>query len=90
MSSRAVACYTEDVAERKTKKTDMDDRQGLMLRLPKELHTALRHLSIDRAQSLNTLITDVLAEWWSKQPERGRYGDRGSRARRGDPGDASG
>jgi hypothetical protein len=52
-----------------------DDRQGLMLRLPKELHTALRHLSIDRKESLNALITAVLEEWWSKQPERGKYAD---------------
>lgn len=50
-----------------------DERQGLMLRLPVELHTALRHLSIDRKVSLNALITDVLEEWWSKQPERKKY-----------------
>jgi predicted HicB family RNase H-like nuclease len=50
-----------------------DDRQGLMLRLPKELHTALRHLSIDRKESLNALITEVLEDWWSKQPEHSSY-----------------
>jgi predicted HicB family RNase H-like nuclease len=57
-----------------TKKTEpADEKQGLMLRLPKSLHTALRHVSIDRGQSLNTLITDVLEQWWAKQPERTRY-----------------
>jgi predicted HicB family RNase H-like nuclease len=50
-----------------------DEKQGLMLRLPKSLHTALRHVSIDRGVSLNALITEVLEDWWSKQPERGRY-----------------
>jgi len=55
------------------KKTETDDRQGLMLRLPKELHTALRHLSIDRGESLNALITKVLEDWWSRQPEHKRY-----------------
>jgi hypothetical protein len=60
------------VATRKDRPTD-DERQGLMLRLPKELHTALRHLSIDRSVSLNAIITGVLEEWWTKQPERARY-----------------
>ena len=55
------------------KKTETDDRQGLMLRLPTELHTALRHLSIDRKVSLNALLTEVLEQWWSKQPERRKY-----------------
>lgn len=53
-----------------------DERQGLMLRLPSELHTALRHLSIDRKVSLNALITEVLEDWWAKQPERTTYGRR--------------
>ena len=53
-----------------------DERQGLMLRLPKELHTALRHLSIDRGVSLNAVITEVLEEWWAKQPEHATYSKR--------------
>jgi predicted HicB family RNase H-like nuclease len=44
-----------------------------MLRLPKNLHTALRHLSIDRGISLNALLTEVLEDWWAKQPERKKY-----------------
>lgn len=59
------------MASKKT--TETDDRQGLMLRLPKELHTGLRHLSIDRGVSLNALLTEVLEEWWSRQPERRKY-----------------
>ena len=55
------------------KKPVPDEKQGLMLRLPKSFHTALRHVSIDRGQSLNTLITEVLEEWWSKQPEHRKY-----------------
>jgi predicted HicB family RNase H-like nuclease len=60
------------VAAKKDRPKD-DERQGLMLRLPKELHTALRHLSIDRGVSLNAVITEVLEQWWTKQPERARY-----------------
>lgn len=62
------------MASKKDQATDA--RQGLMLRLPVELHTALRHLSIDRKVSLNALITEVLEDWWAKQPERARYSDR--------------
>jgi len=50
-----------------------DEKQGLMLRLPKNLHTGLRHLSIDRGVSLNALVTEVLEGWWERQPERRIY-----------------
>ena len=75
--------YMWHVAAKKVRPNE-DDRQGLMLRLPKELHTALRHLSIDRGVSLNAVITEVLEQWWAKQPERGRYSKEpgGSRGRR--------
>ncbi|MEO7329054.1 MAG: toxin-antitoxin system HicB family antitoxin [Minicystis sp.] len=56
-----------------------DEKQGLMLRLPKSLHTALRHFSVDRRVSLNALITEVLEAWWSKQPEHATYVRRSSR-----------
>jgi predicted HicB family RNase H-like nuclease len=55
------------------KEAASDRKRGLMLRLPKRLHTALRHVSIDRGVSLNALLTEVLEEWWSKQPEHTRY-----------------
>jgi predicted HicB family RNase H-like nuclease len=60
------------VASKKTTDTE-DKKRGLMLRLPPNLHTALRHVSIDRGQSLNTLITEVLEQWWGQQPERRKY-----------------
>lgn len=50
-----------------------EPEQKFVLRLPESLHHALRHVSIDRKTSLNALISEVLADWWSKQPERGRY-----------------
>lgn len=53
-----------------------------MLRLPKSLHTALRHVSIDRGVSLNALLTEVLEDWWSKQPEHATYAARAVRGRR--------
>ena len=64
--------YKRIVATKKTTESE-DEKHGLMLRLPKSLHTALRHVSIDRGQSLNTLITEVLKGWWAKQPEVVRY-----------------
>lgn len=64
--------YKWIVATKKTTEPE-DEKHGLMLRLPKSLHTALRHVSIDRGTSLNTLITEVLEEWWKKQPERSKY-----------------
>ena len=73
LSTEAAPSYARRVASKK--QAAEDDRQGLMLRLPKELHSALRHLSIDRKESLNALITTVLEDWWSRQPERERYAD---------------
>lgn len=55
------------------KEAASDEKQGLMLRLPKSLHTALRHVSIDRGVSLNALLTEVLEDWWTKQPEHKKY-----------------
>jgi predicted HicB family RNase H-like nuclease len=57
----------------------IDEKQGLMIRLPKSLHTGLRHLSIDRGVSLNSIITKVLEAWWAKQPERAKYRTGGRR-----------
>lgn len=50
-----------------------DEKQALMLRLPRRLHASLRHVAIDRGVSLNALLSEVLEEWWAKQPERARY-----------------
>ncbi|MEP7247160.1 MAG: toxin-antitoxin system HicB family antitoxin [Gammaproteobacteria bacterium] len=61
------------MAAKKMETAARDEKQGLMLRLPKSLHTALRHVSIDRGVSLNTLLTEVLEAWWAKQPERTKY-----------------
>ncbi|MFO0737567.1 MAG: toxin-antitoxin system HicB family antitoxin [Labilithrix sp.] len=55
------------------KEAASDEKQGLMLRLPKSLHTALRHVSIDRGVSLNALLTEVLEDWWVRQPEHKKY-----------------
>ena len=46
---------------------------GLMLRLPVSQHRLLRHLAIDRSQSLNDLMIEVVGEWLKKQPETKRY-----------------
>ena len=50
-----------------------EPEQKFVLRLPEDFHRALRHVAIDRGVSLNALITEVLEQWWSKQPEHMRY-----------------
>jgi predicted HicB family RNase H-like nuclease len=66
------AVYQDPVGS--TKKPAAAGDQKFVLRLPKDFHTALRHVAIDRGASLNTLIAEVLEDWWSKQPERKKYG----------------
>jgi predicted HicB family RNase H-like nuclease len=65
--------YQCPVAARKSEEAAGEEKQPLMLRLPRSLHASLRHVAIDRGASLNALITQVLEEWWAKQPERTRY-----------------
>jgi hypothetical protein len=62
--------YARIMATTKRKATIEEDTQKFVLRLPENLHRALRHVAIDRGTSLNALINDVVAEWWSHQPER--------------------
>lgn len=50
------------------------ERSGLLLRLPRPLHTALKHVAIDRGTSVTALVLNALEEWWKEQPEaRRRY-----------------
>jgi predicted HicB family RNase H-like nuclease len=71
--------YQDPVAS--TKKPAAAGDQKFVLRLPKDFHTALRHVAIDRGVSLNTLIAEVLQAWWSKQPEQARYSGTNQRRR---------
>jgi predicted HicB family RNase H-like nuclease len=45
----------------------------MLVRVPKELHRALKHAAVDRETSLNELVLNALDEWWQVQPERRRY-----------------
>ncbi len=42
-------------------------------RLPLPLYKALRHLAVDQGQSLNDVVVDALADFWSKHPQRSKY-----------------
>jgi predicted HicB family RNase H-like nuclease len=48
-------------------------RAQMLVRVPKELHRALKHAAVDRETSLNELVLNALDEWWQVQPERRRY-----------------
>jgi hypothetical protein len=43
--------------------------QVFSLRLPKELHAALRDCSRTRRQAINDLLLPVIEKWWAEQPE---------------------
>jgi predicted HicB family RNase H-like nuclease len=49
------------------------DRVQMIVRVPPELHLALRHAALDRRTSLNEMLLKALQEWWREQPEHGRY-----------------
>jgi len=50
------------------------ERVQLLLRIPRSLHRALRHVAIDRETSMNDLVVSTLEKWWGEQPERKTYG----------------
>jgi predicted HicB family RNase H-like nuclease len=49
------------------------DRVQVLLRLPRDLHRALKHAAVDRDTSVNEMLSQALREWWKDQPERVRY-----------------
>lgn len=57
----------------KKRVAEKEPDQKFVLRLPGSLHHALRHVSIDRKTSLNSLIIEAVEGWWAKQPERSKY-----------------
>lgn len=60
----------------------LGETQAITLRLPVELHRAMRHYTIEARKSMNELITEVLQDWWSSQPGRVAY-ERLAQPRRG-------
>jgi predicted HicB family RNase H-like nuclease len=49
------------------------DYQSFTVRLPAELHHALRVVAADENKSLNELLTQVLQDWWQSKPDRKRF-----------------
>jgi predicted HicB family RNase H-like nuclease len=47
--------------------------QSFTVRIPADLHRALRVVAADENQSLNELLTEVLKSWWQQKPDRRRY-----------------
>jgi hypothetical protein len=52
----------------------LGEHQSYPLRLPAELHQQLKHYVVDHPdKSLNDLIVEAVAEWWSRVPGRRKY-----------------
>jgi hypothetical protein len=45
------------------------DRSKLLLRLPRDLHRALKHAAVDRDTTVTALIVTAVEGWWARQPE---------------------
>lgn len=43
------------------------------VRIPGDLHWALRVVAADVGLSLNEQITDIFTRWWAEKPDRDRY-----------------
>lgn len=56
-----------------SKRPSTEARVQLLVRVPQELHRALKHVAVDRDTSVNDVVTQALQEWWRAQPERRRY-----------------
>jgi NRPS condensation-like uncharacterized protein len=50
----------------------LGDHKLFSLRLPTELHRALKTYATVQGKSVNDILTDVIASWWREQPERAR------------------
>jgi hypothetical protein len=59
MPKKSADADTEDVA--------------LTVRIPPDVHRALRLAAAEQDRSLNLQIVEVLREWWEKKPDRSRY-----------------
>jgi hypothetical protein len=51
----------------------LGEHQAVSCRLPIPLFKALKHLAVDRAQSLNDVVIEALTEFWEHHPERRKY-----------------
>jgi hypothetical protein len=51
-----------------------EERKQVGARLSKDLVAKLGHVAIDRDVTLNDLIENALADWYSRQPESESYG----------------
>lgn len=47
-----------------------DERKVLSLRLPPDLHEVLGEVAWEEGVSLNTLLVEVLEDWWADHPGR--------------------
>ena len=52
-----------------------DEVKGFLLRLPVDLYKWLKHVSVDRGGSINSLIVEALEEFRKRHPSAEAYPD---------------
>ncbi len=56
--------------KRKGRPPKLGDHQLFSLRLPTDLHRALKTYAFVKGRSFNDVLVDVVRAWWNEQPER--------------------
>ena len=55
--------------KRKGRPPKLGDHQLFSLRLPTDLHRALKTYAFVSGKSFNDVLVEVLKDWWARQPE---------------------
>ena len=57
----------------KTAEEKPTEFQSFTVRIPVDLHRALRVVAADENTSINEKLTQILQEWWQEKPDRRRF-----------------
>jgi len=72
------SCDQIDILKKATKSSKrppgrppkLGNHQPYLVRLPTELHRQIKLYAVSKGLSLNDLLVRVIADWWTRQPER--------------------
>lgn len=60
----------DSTRRKKGRPPKLGDHQLFSLRLPTDLHRALKTYAFVKGRSFNDVLVEVIRAWWSEQPER--------------------
>lgn len=60
-------------AEEAASPTDEGAVQAFVVRLPRAIDRALRHVAIDKDRTLNDIVIEAIETWGASQPAYGKY-----------------